>query len=141
MPVQISAEAQVVEPVVSVVDQRPRLDLNKSQVEHLIRCALFEDATNASERIGASLAEIHVDEDLDVFLSFEDHYWPEEKEPHSAREVAELLGVGIIEEVMWTDPLFAWPGLGTVTQSTAEYTRLMLDAYRQHGVIGDDKDA
>lgn len=138
MPVQIPAEGQAIEPVVSVVDQRLRLDLNKDQVEHLIRCALFEDATNASERIGASLAEIHVDEDLDVFLSFEDHYWPEEKEPHSARDVAALLGVEVSEEVMWTDPLFAWPGLGTVTQSTAEYTRLMLDAYRQHGVIGKE---
>lgn len=140
MPVQISAEGQAIEPVVSVVDQRLRLDLKKNQVEHLIRCALFEDATNAGERIGASLAEIHVDEDLDVFLSFEDHYWPEEKEPHSAREVAELLGVEIFEEVMWTDPLFAWPGLGAVTQSTAEYTRLMLDAYRQRGVIGKEQD-
>jgi hypothetical protein len=141
MPVQIPTEVQALEPIVSVVDQRLRLDLNKDQVEHLIRCALFEDATNASERMGASLAEIHVDEDLDVFLSFEDHYWPEEKEPHSAREVAALLGVEVFEEVMWTDPLFAWPDLGTVTQSTAEHTRLILDAYRQHGVIGEDRDA
>lgn len=140
IPVHISAEGQAIEPVVSVADQRLRLDLKKNQVEHLIRCALFEDATNAGERIGASLAEIHVDEDLDVFLSFEDHYWPEEKEPQSAREVAELLGVEIFEEVMWTDPLFAWPGLGAVTQSTAEYTRLMLDAYRQRGVIGKEQD-
>ena len=108
-------------------------DLDSDQVTHLIRAALFEDATNASERMGASLAEIWVDDDLDVVVSFEDHYWPEDKELTAAIEVAALLGIEIELEVTWSDPLFAWPGLGTVTQSTAEYTRLMLDAYRSHG--------
>lgn len=135
VPVLARAKGQEIEPIVSVVDPRPKLDLSKDQVTHLIRAALFEDATNASERMGASLAEIRVDEDLDVVVSFEDHYWPEEKEPTAAIEVAAVLGIEIELEVFWSDPLFAWPGLGTVTQSAAEYTRMMLDAYRSHGII------
>lgn len=135
VPVLARAEGQEIEPIVSVVDPRPKLDLSKDQVTHLIRAALFEDATNASERMGASLAEIRVEEDLDVVVSFEDHYWPEEKEPTAAIEVAAVLGIEIELEVFWSDPLFAWPGLGTVTQSAAEYTRMMLDAYRSHGII------
>ena len=137
MPVQIPAEKQRIEPVISIIDPRPKLDLDKDQVTHLIRTALFEDATNASERMGASLAEIWVDDDLDVVVSFETHYWPEDKEPSAAIEVAALLGINIDLEVVWSDPLFAWPGLGTTTQSTVEYTRLMLDAYRSHGATGD----
>ena len=138
MPVRIPAERHESEPVISIVDLRPRLDLNKDQVTHLIRAALFEDATNASERMGASLAEIWVDDELDVFVSFEDHYWPEDKEPTAAIEVAALLGIEIEQDVVWSDPLFAWPGLGTATQSTVEYTRLMLDAYRSHSTTGDE---
>ncbi|WP_254216420.1 hypothetical protein [Tabrizicola sp. TH137] len=134
-PVQARGEGQDIEPIVSIVDPRPKLDLNKDQVTHLIRSALFEDATNASERMGASLAEIWVDDDLDVVVSFEDHYWPEEKEPTAAIEVAAVLGIEMELEVMWSDTLFAWPGLGTVTQSTAEYTRMMLDAYRSNGIV------
>lgn len=139
VPVHDRADGHEIEPIVSVVDPRPRFDLNKDQVTHLIRAALFEDATNASERMGASLAEIWVDDDLDVVVSFEDHYWPEEKEPTAAIEVAAVLGIEIELAVMWSDPLFAWPGIGTVTQSTAGYTRLMLDAYRSHGVV-EEKD-
>jgi hypothetical protein len=138
VPVQARAEGQETEPVISIVDPRPRLNLNKDQVTHLIRAALFEDATNASERMGASLAEIWVDDELDVFVSFEDHYWPEDKEPTAAIEVAALLGIEIEQDVVWSDPLFAWPGLGTATQSTVEYTRLMLDAYRSHSTTGDE---
>lgn len=138
MPVQTRAEGQETEPVISIVDPRPRLDLNKDQVTHLIRAALFEDATNASERMGASLAEIWIDDDLDVVVSFETHCWPEDKEPSTAIEVAALLGIEIEQEVVWSDPLFAWPGLGTTTQSTVEYTRLLLDAYRSHGTTGDE---
>jgi hypothetical protein len=135
VPVQAQDEGQGAGPIVSIVDPRPVLDLNKDQVTHLIRSALFEDATNASERMGASLAEIWVDDDLNVVVSFEDHYWPEEKEPTAAIQVAAVLGIEIELEVIWSDPLFAWPGLGTVTQSTAEYTRMMLDAYRSHGIV------
>ena len=138
MPVQTRAEGQETEPVISIVDPRPRLDLNKDQVTHLIRAALFEDATNASERMGATLAEIWIDDDLDVVVSFETHFWPEDKEPSTAIEVAALLGIEIEQEVVWSDPLFAWPGLGTATQSTVEYTRLMLDAYRSHRTTGDE---
>ena len=105
------------------------------QVTHLIRSALFEDAASASERMGASLAEIWVDDDLDVVVSLEDHYWPEDKEPTAAIKVAALLGIEIELEVTWSDPLFAWPGLGTMTRSTAEYTRMMLDAYRSKGIV------
>ena len=140
MPVQARAEGQGTEPIASIVDPRPKLDLSMDQVTHLIRAALFEDATNASERMGAGLAEIWVDDDLDVVVSFEDHYWPEEKEPTAAIEVAAVLGIELELEVMWSDPLFAWPGLGTVTQSTAEYTRMMLDAYRSHGIV-EERDA
>ncbi|MBI6630898.1 hypothetical protein JAO82_13520 [Pontibaca sp. S1109L] len=135
VPVQARAEGQEIEPIVSVVDPRPRLDLNKDQVTHLIRAALFEDTTNASERMGAGLAEIWVDDDLNVVVSFKDHYWPEDKEPVAAIKVAALLGIEIDLEVTWSNPLFAWPGLGTVTHSTVEYTRLMLDAYRSHGTV------
>ena len=133
VPVQARAEGQEIEPIVTIVDPRPKLDLNKDQVTHLIRAALFEDATNVSERMGASLAEVWVDDDLDVVVSLEDHYWPEEKHATAAIEVAAVLGIEIELETMWSDPLFAWPGLGTVTQSTAEYARMMLDAYRSHG--------
>lgn len=135
VPVQARAEGKEIEPIVSIVDPRPKLDLSKDQVTHLIRSALFEDATNASERMGASLAEIWVVYDLDVVISFEDHYWPEEKEPTAAIDVAAVLGIELELEVMWSDPLFAWPGLATVTQSTADYTRMMLDAYRSHGIV------
>lgn len=140
VPVQARAEGQGTEPIASIVDPRPKLDLSKDQVTHLIRAALFEDAANASERMGAGLAKIWVDDDLDVVVSFEDHYWPEEKEPTAAIDVAAVLGIELELEVMWSDPLFAWPGLGTVTQSTAEYTRMMLDAYRSHGIV-EERDA
>lgn len=140
IPVRARAKGHEIEPIVSFVDPRPRLDLNKDQVTHLIRAALFEDATNASERMGASLAEIWVDDGLDVVVSFEDHYWPEDKEPAAAIKVAALLEIEIELEVAWSDPLFAWPGLGTVTQSTVEYTRLMLDAYRSLGTVEESKE-
>ncbi len=45
VPVQASAKSQQIEPIVSIVDLRPKLDLSKDQVTHLIRAALFEDAT------------------------------------------------------------------------------------------------
>lgn len=135
MPVEPAPKGKRLSPS-SLSSIRGQLDLSKDQVTHLIRAALFEDATNASERMGAGLAEIRVDEDLDVVVSFEDHYWPEEKEPTAAIEVAAVLGIEMELEVMWSDTLFAWPGLGTVTQSTAEYTRMMLDAYRSNGIVG-----
>lgn len=116
-----------------IVDGRPKLDLNEEKIILLIRSALIEEATNISERLGALHAEISVDEDNDVWIILDIDLWPEDKDTAQALAVAELLGIQIDVACTQLTIPFAWPGLGEVTSSTSEYTRMMLDAYAESG--------
>lgn len=115
--------------VVDIADTRLKLELNAEKITLLLRSALVEDASNASERLGALFAEINVHEDNDVWLTFDEDLWPAHKEPVSALAVATLLGISVEQEICLRELPFAWPGLGEHTSSTAEYTELMLKAY------------
>lgn len=128
-PTETSGGSDRMKPSVEIVDPRLKLDLNEENITLLIRNALLDDATNAGERLGALLAEISVDEDNGVWITFETDYWPAGNDPVQALAVAELLGLEVFQEVTLTLPPFAWPGLGELTSSTLEYTRMMLDAY------------
>ena len=120
-------------PNIKIADGRPKLDLNAEKIVLLMRSALVEEAINVSERLGALHAEISVDEDNDVWIILDVDLWPEDKDPTQAMAVAELLGIGIeVACTQFTIP-FAWPGIGGVTTSTSDYTRMMLDAYEQRG--------
>ena len=136
-PIQPSTGGQRAEPLVSIVDTRLKLDLDEEKIALLIRSALLDDASNAGERLGALLAEISVDEDNEVCIAFETNFWPEDKEPMQALNVAKLLGLQVFQESVLTSLLFAWPGLGEMTSSTLEYTRLMLEAYASQSDSGD----
>lgn len=115
--------------VVDVRDTRLKLELDPEKIILLIRSALVEDTSNASERLGALFAEISVDEDNDVWITFDEDLWPEYKEPVSALKVAALLGINVEQELCLRELPFAWPGLGEHTSSTVEYTEMMLKAY------------
>ena len=115
--------------VVDVADTRLKLDLDAQKIKLLIRSALVEDALNASERLGALFADITVHEDNDVWITFDEDFWPEHKEPVEALAVAALLGISVEQELCLRQLPFAWPGLGEHTSSTAEYTKMMLEAY------------
>lgn len=123
---------------VKIVDGTLRLELDAEKISVLIRSALVEDATNASERLGALLAEISVDEENDVWIVFDEDLWPEDKDPIQALAVAEHLGIEVDLAVTCMTAPFAWPGLGTLTTSTLDYTRMMLDAYARHA-DGDER--
>lgn len=115
--------------VVDVADTRLKLELDAEKITLLIRSALVEDALNANERLGALFADITVHEDHDVWITFDEDLWPEHKEPVSALAVAALLGVSVEQEMCLRKLPFAWPELGEHTSSTAEYTKMMLEAY------------
>ncbi len=115
--------------VITIADTRLKLALNPDKITLLIRSALVEDASNASERLGALFADINVHEDNDVWITFDEDLWPEQKEPVSALAVAALLGVSLEQELCLRELPFAWPGLGEHTSSTVEYTEMMLKAY------------
>lgn len=115
--------------MIDVVDTRLKLELDAKKLALLIRSALVEDATNASERLGALHADIVVDEDNDIWITFDEDLWPGGKEPESALAVAGLLGIEVEQSLCLRDLPFAWPGLGEHTSSTVEYTRMMLNAY------------
>jgi len=132
-PVTVSKIDQIKEPEVKTVDTSLKLELNEANISLLIRSALIEDATNASERLGAILAEITVDDGNDAEVAFDEDLWPADKEPVQALAVAELLGVELHQAMMWRPVPFAWPGLGEYTSSTLEYTQMMLDAYARQG--------
>lgn len=117
------------EMVVDIKDTRLKLELDAEKITLLIRSALVEDATNASERLGALFADINVHEDNDVWITFDEELWPEHKEPVSALAVATLLGIRVEQEICLRELPFAWPGLGEHTSSTVEYTEIMLKAY------------
>lgn len=123
------------EPRIEIVDSRPTLTLNEDSISLLLRNALLEDAETPAERLGAQLAEIYVDDDLDACIVLDEDLWPDAKEPEAAVAVAELLGVELeLNTTCMTFP-FAWPGLGHVTTSTREYVQLMLEAHEEQGVI------
>lgn len=122
------------EPTIDMVDTRLKLELDADKITLLIRSALVEDATNVSERLGALFANIDVDEEHDIWITFDEDLWPETKEPVQALAVAQLLGIEVEQSLGWRELPFAWPGLGEHTPSTVEYTKMMLDAYAERRV-------
>lgn len=139
MPVKTNGAVGRDEPGFRIVDGRPKLDLDEEKIILLIRSALLDDATNISEKLGALQAEISVDDENDVWIILDVDLWPEDKDPLQALAVAELLGVEVeLASTSFTIP-FAWPGLGELSSSTSEYTRMMLDAYAQYGGPPDNK--
>jgi hypothetical protein len=133
LPIETNAGDRQDIPALKIVDGRPKLDLNEEKIVLLVRSALIEEATNVSERLGALHAEISVDEDNDVCIIFDIDLWPEDKDPTQALAVAGVLGINVdVACTQFTIP-FAWPDLGQITSSTSEYTRIMLDAYAEHG--------
>ncbi|MCQ1573484.1 hypothetical protein NFO65_22415 [Neorhizobium galegae] len=136
LPVKIGTVGQD-KPEVQIVDGRPKLDLDEEKITLLMRSALLDDATNVSEKLGALLAEISVDDENDVFIALEVDLWPEDKEPVQALAVSKLLGLETDFVSSWSTIPFAWPGLGEMTLSTSEYTQMMLDAYAQYGGLPD----
>ncbi|UES42155.1 hypothetical protein [Roseibium aggregatum] len=130
-----TADKELSEPKVDIVDSRPTLRLNKQTISELLRIALLEDANTPSERLGALRAAIDVDDESDAWITFDEDLWPEDKDPTSAIAVAEKLGVELeLAMTRMTFP-FAWPGLGHATNSTSEYVEMMLAAYGEHGII------
>lgn len=117
------------EMVVDILDTRLKLELDPEKITLLIRSALVEDASNASERLGALFSDINVYNSNDVWITFDEDLWPEHKEPASALAVAALLGISVEQEICLRELPFAWPGLGEHTSSTVKYTELMLKAY------------
>lgn len=115
--------------VIDIADTRLKLKLDAEKITLLIRSALVEDATNASERLGALFADINVHDGSDVWITFDEDLWPEHKEPVSALAVAVLLGIKVEQEFFLRELPFAWPGLGEHTSSTVEYTEMMIKAY------------
>ncbi|WP_270725882.1 hypothetical protein [Shimia sp. Alg240-R146] len=120
------------EPIVKIVDRTMKLELDEEKVTALIRSALMDDANNFAERLGAQLARVSVDEENDVWITFETHYWPEEKQPVQAMAVAEALGLSLDCDMVFNDPLFAWPGIAEFSSNTLEYTKSMMAAYEEH---------
>lgn len=115
--------------VVDIVDTRLKFDMDAGKVELLIRSALVEDASNVSERLGALFADIVLYDDDAVCISFDVDLWPEHKEPVTALAVAAHLGITVDLEICLRELPFAWPGLGEHTNSTENYTEMMLKAY------------
>jgi hypothetical protein len=123
------------EPRIELVDSRPTLTLGEESISLLLRNALLEDAGTPGERLGAQLAEIYVDDELDACIVLDEDLWPDSKEPQAAIAVAKLLGVELELMVSGMSFPFAWPGLGHVTTSTLEYVKLLLEAHEEQGVI------
>ncbi len=121
--------------VIDIADTRLKLELDPDKITLLIRSALVEDASNASERLGALFAEIDVHEDNDVWITFDEDLWPEHKEPVSALAVAALLEINVEQELCLRELPFAWPGLGEHNSSTVEYTEMMLKAYADQRAV------
>jgi len=134
-PIERQVERQRPEPKIEVVDSRPTLTLNDDSISLLLRTALFENAENPGERLGALLAEIYVDDEGDACIVLDEDLWPEFKEPEAALAVAELLGAELELNTSCMSFPFAWPGLGHATTSTREYVRMLLDAHEDKGVI------
>lgn len=137
--IQTSEVGKNIEPNIETVDTRLKLELNEKNISLLIRSALLEDATNTSERLGALLAEISVDDENDAWVVFDEDLWPEDKDPIQALAVADLLGVELDLALTCMTAPFAWPSLGELTSSTYEYTKMLLDAYANQGAVRDSE--
>ncbi|RLJ51952.1 hypothetical protein BCF46_2177 [Litoreibacter meonggei] len=134
-PVETPEAAERENPEVRIVEPRLTLHLNEETVSTLIRCALLEDAASVNERLGAMRADISLLDGEEVWITFDEMLWPEDKEPNSALAVAKKLGLEVAQEVsLFTEP-FAWPDLGHMTSDTADFTETLLKAYENHGVI------
>lgn len=134
-PVQIPDLGQREQPEVRIVEPRLTLHLDEETVSTLIRCALLEDAVTVNERLGAMRAEINLIDREEVWITFDEMLWPEDKEPTSALAVAEKLGLEVEQELsLFTKP-FAWPDLGSMMSDTAEFAETLMKAYEEHGVI------
>jgi len=134
-PVQTPDAAQREKPEVRIVEPRLTLHLNEETVSTLSRCDLLEDAASVNERLGAMRAEISLIDGEEVWITFDEMLWPEDKEPTSAMAVAKKLGLEVEQEVSLFIEPFAWPDLGHMTSDTAEFTETLLKAYESHGVI------
>lgn len=134
-PIGSSKNKKRPEARIKVVDSRPKLMLDQKAISLLLRTALLEDAKTPGERIGAIQAEIHVDENGDADIIFDEDLWPEDKDPEEAYAVAEKLGIHLELSVTCMTFPFAWPGLGHATTSTREYVQMLLNAYEEHGVV------
>ena len=111
-----------------------KLELDETKIALLIRSALLDDASNSAERLGALLADIGVDDDGDAWLSLDEDFWPEDKEPVQAMSVAKLLGIELEQTMTSGKPPFHWPALAEETNSTVEYVSILLDAYAGRGI-------
>ncbi|WP_294228009.1 hypothetical protein [uncultured Shimia sp.] len=122
-------------PEVRIVEPRLTLHLNEAAVSTLIRCALLEDASSVNERLAAMRAEISLIDGEEVWITFDEMLWPEDKEPTAALAVATKLGLEVEQESsLFTEP-FAWPDIGSMMSDTAEFTETLMKAYDEHGVI------
>ena len=134
-PAETPNSGQRETPEVRIVEPRLTLHLNEETVSMLIRCALLEDAKSVNERLGAMRAEINLIDGEEVWITFDELLWPEDKEPTSALAVAAKLGLEVEQELSLFNEPFAWPDLGHVTSMTEEFTAMLLKAYEEHGVI------
>ncbi|MEW7006744.1 hypothetical protein [Lentilitoribacter sp. EG35] len=108
-----------------------KMELNAKKAELLLRSALLDDANNISERFGALLADISVDEnDGESYIALDEDLWPEGKLSPQAEAIAKALGLEIEWEGTGNTFPFAWPAIGEHTNKTTEYYELVLDAYR-----------
>jgi hypothetical protein len=134
-PVETPEAAERENPEIRIVEPRLTLHLNEETVSTLIRCALLEDAASVNERLGAMRAEISLLDGEEVWITFDEMLWPEDKEPTSALVVAKKLGFEVEQEISISTGPFAWPDLGHMTSDTADFTKTLLKAYESHGVI------
>jgi hypothetical protein len=138
-PVEAEHVDESAQQEVKIVEATFKLEMDDRKIALLMRSALIEDASNTSERLGALLAEIIVDEENDVWIVLDQDLWPEDKEPVQAFAVAELLDVEVDLAITCMTAPFAWSGLGEMTSSTREYMQMLLDAYAQYGASKSTK--
>ena len=134
-PAETPNLAQRDTPEVRIVEPRLTLHLNEETVSMLIRCALLEDAASVNERLGAIRAEISLIDGEEVWITFDELLWPEDKEPKAALAVAAKLGLEVEQELRLFAEPFAWPDLGNMTSKTEEFTAMLLKAYEEQGLI------
>ncbi|WP_243613411.1 hypothetical protein [Shimia aestuarii] len=106
------------------------MNLDPSKVELLMRLALLDDAANVNERMGALTAEIYVLDDEEVDICLDVNLWPESKGSPSVEALAKMLWLNVEWTASDSNPLFAWPEIGSLTQKAPEYFKMVLDAHR-----------
>lgn len=106
------------------------MNLDPDKVELLMRLALLDDATNVNERMGALKAEVTVMDDEEVDICLDLDLWPEDKLSPSVEALAKMLWL----DIEWTATAsgfpFAWPALGSMTNKTPDYLKMVLDAHK-----------